>query len=195
MVRIVLERKGDYIVIYFTADTHFYNKEHLQIGHRCFKNWQEKQEYIISQWNDAVSPIDEIYLLGDISDGAGEETNQILSRLNGIKYLVIGNHDFYLNDPVFDQSLYAWARQYHELLTMNQKFVLFHFPIEAWSGYRNDRFHLHGHLHRSEPIYEPIRRYEVGIDAHDGRPVSIEAIWEQLIGFHNANREMPGFEK
>jgi len=181
-------------VIFFTADTHFYNKEHLRIGHRYFGNWQEKQEYIISQWNGVVSPTDEIYLLGDISDGTGEETNQVLSRLNGTKYLIIGNHDFYLDDPDFDQSLYVWARQYHELYTMNQKFVLFHFPLEVWSGYRNDRFHLHGHLHRPAPVYEPIRRYEAGIDAHDGRPVPIDAIWERLTGFHNADRGVPGFE-
>ena len=76
--------------------------------------------------------------------------------------------------------------------TAEEKFVLFHFPIEAWSGYGRDRIHLHGHLHRLEPVCEPIRRYEVGVDAHDGRPVSIDTIWEQTRELHNWNRKLNG---
>ena len=105
---------------------------------------------------------------------------------------MIGNNDRYLEDPAFDPSVYQWCRQYHEINEMGTKFVLFHFPIEVWSGYGKDRIHLHGHLHRSKPIWEPIRRYEVGVDAHDGRPVSIGEIWDAVKDLHNENRIMEG---
>jgi calcineurin-like phosphoesterase family protein len=179
-------------MIYFTSDLHFYYKKSIVVGNREFHSCIEKNEFLIEQWNSVVKPEDEVYLLGDISEGTGIETNEILKRLNGTKYLVIGNNDKYLGDPQFDKSLYVWCKQYYELLTRETKFILFHFPIEAWSGYRKDRIHLHGHLHRLKPTYEPIRRYEVGVDAHDGKPVSIEEIWESIKEFHNENRMMEG---
>ncbi|MFA9378688.1 MAG: metallophosphoesterase [Lachnotalea sp.] len=177
-------------MIYFTSDSHFYCKKQPFVGNRAFASNIEKNEFLMNQWNKTVNPEDEVYLLGDVSDGTGIETNEVLERLNGTKYLVIGNNDKYLDDPNFDTSLYAWYRPYYELHTMNTKFILFHFPIEAWTGYLKDRIHLHGHLHRLSPIYEPIRRYEVGVDAHDGKPVSIEKIWESIKDYHNKNRVM-----
>lgn len=179
-------------MIYFTSDLHFYHASHPRVGRHEFETVEEKNEYLVRRWNDTVGPDDEVYLIGDVSDGTGEETNRILGRLHGKKYLVIGNHDRYLDDPAFQADGYAWARQYHELWYHGEKFVLFHFPIEAWSGYSRDRVHLHGHLHRLEPICEPIRRYEVGVDAHDGKPVSIDEIWEQVKELHNCNRKMNG---
>ncbi|MGN0371493.1 MAG: metallophosphoesterase [Enterocloster sp.] len=180
-------------MIYFISDTHFfYRKSSPHVGRRSFRSREEKNEFLISRWNDTVKTEDEVYILGDFSDGSAEETERILERLKGRKYLVIGNNDHYLEDPSFHSSLFQWTKQYYELHAMDTKFVLFHFPIEAWSGYRNDRVHLHGHVHRPQPVYEPIRRYEVGADAHDGRPVSIEEIWAAVKGFHNFSRRMPG---
>ena len=179
-------------MIYFTSDLHFYHSTMPRVGRWLFGTAEEKNEFLVKQWNDTVEDGDEVYLLGDVSDGSGEETNRILERLKGTKYLVIGNHDRYLDEEAFDTSLYAWTRQYHEMWYREEKFVLFHFPIEAWSGYGRDRIHLHGHLHRLEPICEPIRRYEVGVDAHDGRPVSIDTIWEQTRELHNWNRKVNG---
>ncbi|RDY30040.1 metallophosphoesterase [Lachnotalea glycerini] len=177
-------------MLYFTSDTHFYCKKPPFIGKHLFQSCEEKNEYIIRQWNSVVKPEDEVYLLGDVSDGTGEQTNEILKRLNGTKYLVIGNNDKYLKDSQFDQSLYVWTKQYYELRTLNTKFALFHFPIEVWVGYDNDRAHLHGHLHSLKATREPIRRYEVGVDSHYGKPVSIEEIWESIKDFHNKNDKL-----
>lgn len=173
------------IMIYFTSDLHFYHTKLPAVGQRNFETVEEKHVFLTEQWNKTVKETDEVYLLGDVSDGSGKDTSRILKQLHGKKYLVIGNHDKYLEDPLFDQSIYEWSGPYYELLTMDTKFVLFHYPIEIWSGYGRDRIHLHGHLHRRRPVYEEIRRYEVGVDAHDGKPVSIEEIWEQIKGFHN----------
>lgn len=179
-------------MIYFTSDLHFHYSSDPKVGRRRFTTAEEKNVFLIKQWNATVGTEDEVYLLGDVSDGTGEETNRILGQLNGRKYLVIGNHDKYLDDPVFCPEAYVWTRPYHELWYQEEKYVLFHYPIEVWTGYRNDRIHLHGHLHRLEPICEPIRRYEVGVDSHEGKPVSIETVWEQVKRFHNATRKMNG---
>lgn len=179
-------------MIYVTSDLHFYYASDPKVGKRRFQTAEEKNEFLVRQWNETVGEDDEVYLLGDVSDGNGEETGRILARLNGRKYLIIGNHDKYLDDPAFDPRLYVWTRQYYELRYQGEKFVLFHYPIEAWSGYLKDRIHLHGHLHRLEPVCEPIRRYEVGVDAHDGKPVSIDEVWERVRELHNCNRRVNG---
>lgn len=179
-------------MIYFTSDLHFFNKKALCIGRRAFQNPQERGEFLVEQWNRTVADEDEVYLLGDISNGGGEETAQMLGRLKGRKYLLIGNNDRYLDDPAFDRSAYQWCRQYYELRALDNRFILFHFPIEVWTGYKKDRVHLHGHLHRVKPVWEPIRRYEVGVDAHDGRPVSLEEVWEAVKDLHNMDRKVEG---
>lgn len=181
-------------MIYFTSDTHFYNKKALKIGSKKFASSVKRDDYIIEQWNKVVGDKDEVYLLGDISNGTGAQTNEVLKRLNGTKYLIIGNNDRYLDDPEFDKELFGWCKNYHVLYEMETKFILFHFPIEVWEGYGNDRFHLHGHLHRKKAIHEPIRRYEVGVDAHDARPVSIEEIYKSIKEFHNESRKIQGFD-
>lgn len=178
-------------MIYFTSDTHFYySKSAGKVGTRNFETPEEKNAFLMECWNQTVKPEDEIYILGDVSNGSGAETNEILRQLHGRKYLIVGNNDRYLDDPEFDPGLYEWIKQYYELHEMGTKWVLFHYPIEAWSGYLKDRIHLHGHLHRPRAVYEPIRRYEVGVDAHDGCPVSMEEVWEVLQNLHNSNRRM-----
>lgn len=183
-------------MIYFTADTHFFTSARrglrpstLRVGERVFGSVEERKEFLVSRWNETLRPEDEIYILGDFSDGTADETAALLRRLNGKKYLIIGNNDCYLEDAAFPQGeLFAWVKPYFELSALGTKFVLFHFPIEVWSGYLKDSAHLHGHTHRRVPMIEPIRRYEVGVDSHDGRPVSIDEIWRAVEPMHNENR-------
>ena len=182
-------------MIYFTSDQHFFLTKHARegfwVGERTFHTAASRDAFLLARWNETVSPEDEVYVLGDFSEGDGARTDEILARLHGKKYLLIGNNDPYLADPAFPRERFVWCRHYYELHALDTKFVLFHFPIEAWSGYAKDRVHLHGHLHRHRPIYEPIRRYEVGVEAHDGRPVSLETVWKVVEPLHNANRTMP----
>ena len=105
-------------VIYFTSDLHFFNRKALSVGQRVFGSAQERQEFLVQQWNGTVGPEDEVYLLGDSSDGGGEETGRLLGSLNGRKYLLIGNNERYLEDPAFDVSVFQWRRQYFELKAM-----------------------------------------------------------------------------
>lgn len=180
-------------MIYFTSDTHFFcRKGKPRVGNIQFPNTEDKNSYLAERWNERVREEDSVYILGDFSNGSAEETNEILRALKGKKYLIIGNNDAYLEEPDFKKEYFVWAKHYHEMHELGTKWVLFHFPLESWSGYGKDRIHLHGHLHRTRPVYEEIRRYEVGVDAHKGYPVSMEEIWESIKDFHNLSRRMPG---
>lgn len=92
---------------YYISDLHFFHDNmNTKMDKRGFESVEAMNEYMISQWNKKVRKDDEVVILGDLSIEKGEKTNEILRRLNGRKYLVVGNHDRYLKDKAFDKSLF-----------------------------------------------------------------------------------------
>lgn len=81
-------------MIYFIADTHFNHENIIKYRNRPFKNSQEMNEYIIKKWNSIVKENDIVYHLGVVGFGTTEMLKDIVGRLNGIKILLRGNHDF-----------------------------------------------------------------------------------------------------
>lgn len=76
--------------LFFTSDTHFNDPEIIKYCNRPFKSVGEMNEILIENWNKKVGVCDYVFHLGDF--GIGNWT-PILDRLNGIIYLMIGNHD------------------------------------------------------------------------------------------------------
>ena len=121
--------------------------------------------------------------MGDVTMEGPGKAFAMLSQLKGIKYLIRGNHDCFVDNEVWNQYswVFRWVKDYHELVWNNQKFVLFHYPIAEWAGYFKGSIHLHGHQHNM-PAYNRqqaeagLRRYDVGVDAHGFKPISVEAI-------------------
>lgn len=176
-------------MIYFISDTHFCHSNIIHLSRRPFMDVNEMNRTLIRNWNSYVSARDEIYILGDfMHKGSAEEANAILKKLNGIKYLVRGNHDKFVDDEAFERSAFAWIKDYHVLHYNKRKFVLFHYPILEWDGYFGDAVHLYGHVHNS--VKEPSqaarlavlgnRAYNVGVDVNDYFPVSIDSILKRI---------------
>lgn len=140
---------------YYIADSHFFHEGmNNEMDKRGFSSVEEMNEYMINQWNSRVNKRDDVIILGDFSVGKGEETNEILKRLHGQKYLIEGNHDKFLNDKKFDRSLLKWIKPYEELKDNKRKVVLSHYPIMCYNGqYRVGgegdprAYMLYGHVH------------------------------------------------
>lgn len=140
---------------YYIADLHFFHANlNQRMDMRGFASGEEMNAYMIRQWNQKVRKQDEVVILGDFSFGKGEETADILCSLHGKKYLIQGNHDHYLKDRKFDQSLYEWIKPYAELNDNNRKVILCHYPVFCYHGqYRMTRqgkpksYMLYGHVH------------------------------------------------
>ena len=81
---------------YFLADTHFGDERIRRYENRPFESTAQMDSVLIQRWNDTVSTEDEVYILGDF--GAEGYEADILSRLNGRKILVKGNHDTKANE-------------------------------------------------------------------------------------------------
>ena len=50
-------------MIYFTADLHFYHDKIIKHTGRPFHNSDEMDRVLIHNWNNAIKPDDEVYIL------------------------------------------------------------------------------------------------------------------------------------
>ena len=84
--------------IWFISDTHFCDEDIMRfepILPDGVHTRTDLDEYIIERWNSVVRPEDVVYHLGDVGKFSSEEdAEQIIKRLNGDKYLIMGNHDY-----------------------------------------------------------------------------------------------------
>lgn len=143
---------------YYIADLHFFHENmNTKMDCRGFANIEEMNEYMIRKWNEKVRHNDEVVILGDLSWGKAEETNELLRKLKGKLYLIKGNHDYYLNDKKFDSTRFEWIKSYEELQDHKRKVVLCHYPLMCYNGqYRLDEdgnpktYMLYGHVHDTQ---------------------------------------------
>lgn len=77
---------------FYISDLHLGHEKAIKFDERPFKDLQEMQEIIISNWNNAVGSTDDVYILGDMFWN-NNEAPEVLGALNGNKFLVLGNHD------------------------------------------------------------------------------------------------------
>ena len=80
--------------IYFTSDTHFSHEAIIKYCCRPFKTVEKMDEALVKNWNEVVPEDGIVFHLGDVGFGQPKYINDILRRLNGKIYLVIGNHDW-----------------------------------------------------------------------------------------------------
>ena len=140
---------------YYIADLHFFHDAlNRQMDCRGFANAEEMNAYMLKKWNGKVRPEDEVVILGDLSWGKAEETNELLKKLNGKLYLIQGNHDRFGKNKAYDASRFMWIKPYEELHDKKRKVVLCHYPILCYNGqYRTDdqgnprSYMLYGHVH------------------------------------------------
>ena len=188
-------------MIWFTADTHFEHANIVLHLNRPFRlkdsvedgkwiSYEMKQkcadlmsEAIITNWNNVVKPSDSVYILGDFiwltcnKTKGREKVKSYLSRLNGKKYLIQGNHDefkYYRNTNI------AYLGPYFELHFSHRLFVLSHYPFQSWNKQNYGSIHLHGHSHgHLEPHIA--NRFDVGVDPMQFKPISITTIMEAAL--------------
>lgn len=135
---------------YFIADTHFGHKNALSFDNRPFKDIEEHDNTLIKNWNHAVGIDDDVWILGDISWYNATKSIEIVKNLNGVKHLIVGNHDKKLLRNREFQSLFVEIVDYKELsLSDGKGIVLSHYPIPCFNHHYYGWHHLFGHVHNS----------------------------------------------
>lgn len=160
--------------VFFTSDPHFYHKRVIEYSKRPFSSVEDMNEKLIERWNSKVRPKDPVWLLGDVIFGGASKLAPIAERLNGEIHVVLGNHDpFRLMANTFTSVQF-----YKELRFENQHLVLMHYPIESWNSMHHGSIHLHGHTHGNSKL--TYNRMDVGLDANNWYPVSLEEVLEKI---------------
>ncbi len=179
---------------HFTSDTHFGHANVIKYSKRPFKSVEEMDEALIANWNAKVLPTDEVYHTGDFAFAQADRVNQILLRLNGVKYFIFGNHDAVIQKDRELQKHFVWCRHYHELSIPNGekyplKIVLHHFPILEWNKAHHGAMHLHGHTHGNCKYPWPkagpngvvgARILDIGTDVQNYSPISLDEVIKML---------------
>lgn len=139
-------------MIYYIADLHLcHSNINDKLDKRGFENVEEMNKFIIQQWNSKVKKDDEVIILGDLSWAKGNQTNELLRKLNGIKCLIRGNHDKnYLNDSNFDRSLFKWVKDKAELSDNGRRVVCSHYPEIFYNGQYRGAYMMYGHIHNTQ---------------------------------------------
>lgn len=108
---------------------------------------------IIDAWNSVVKPKDIVWFLGDLCLTAKEQITAIVSKLNGRKRMIRGNHDNWPDD--FYRSIgFEYVSKYPVVL--KQKIVLSHIPFPRELCANSDMFFVYGHTHSNESGLEDL---------------------------------------
>ncbi len=135
--------------IWMLSDHHLFHDNILKFKkadgspYRPFSSIEEMHETIIERHNALVKPEDHFYFGGDVTFKLGGEFQHLMSRLNGKKRLIVGNHEKYLTYKEFInkfEKIMLW-RGFRE-----QGFVLGHMPLKE-GHFRDGNWNAHGHTH------------------------------------------------
>ena len=166
------------IETYFISDTHFGHSNLLRLvaarGDR-FKSIEEHDAALEEAWNETVRPQDEVFHLGDLAFMNRRKLGALLKRLNGKKFLLMGNHDklpsaFYAQHFKVLRQPFPWGRDV----------VLTHAPIHSMCLGGHWKKNIHGHIHESRVRrnYCLDNRYiNVSVEQIDFKPVNADVLF------------------
>ncbi len=171
---------------YFIADTHFGHANILSLCKRPFSSIEEMDEAIINAWNRKVKKkADVVYVVGDLVWEKGDAI-KYLSRLNGKKILITGNHDAKWLKKIDGEKYFEKITPFIEIRCGNHDVTLCHYPMLEWKGCRKIGskklgYHIHGHVHnryaeRYKSLYTTPHCLNAGVDINGFAPVSFEEL-------------------
>lgn len=166
--------------------------EHFALGDATVQipDVDAMNQAILDNYNSVVSPIDEVWFVGDVVMGTFSVNIEFMRRFHGRKFLVPGNHD---RCHKMSPKWAKWQPSYEAVgftVLPSQMMVdlageavkVCHFPYtgdsqgeDRYSGLRPDdegHWLIHGHTHSDQRVDREHRMLHVGVDAWDLTPVS-----------------------
>lgn len=167
--------------IFYIGDTHFGHSNILKFSRNEFIDSDKSREQcvedmnnaLVDAWNSRVNKKDVVWHLGDVAFGANNL--QYLSQCNGIKYLVMGNHDTY--NIKFYQQYFSKIRG----MCFCKDRVMSHMPVHPRQiGYRV-KYNIHGHIHAKEQRINDSRYLCANVDT---LPTYAPVTFEELLEYN-----------
>ncbi len=209
-----LARKYPDRKVFVISDQHFDHKN--IIGHTRSElfnstdldlSLRTMNDYIISNHNEVVGEDDIVIMLGDFSFKVGSERlAELVSKLNGHKFLIMGNHevstkpDIYLRAGFEDVFLFPvkFNGDYYSHYPLNASVesnehpntILYKFLCEE---FRNSDSGINFHGHQHTLINNGEREKNVACEQVDYRPILVGRT-KSYLGYNNNNKPFLGEE-
>lgn len=168
---------------FFISDTHFFHSNILKFTDsqgkktRPWDTLDDMHEYMVKKWNSVVKNNDNVYHLGDVTFKYDKDFNNLMSRLNGRKRLILGNHD-----KIKGTNLLQWFEKVELWKGFKEyNFTAVHIPLMLQS-LRDGAYCVHGHVHQNSlnnPNY-----INVSVEVRDYTPVHIDQIAKEIKAAH-----------
>ncbi len=130
----------------FIADLHL---SHTNMAtRRGFSTVEEHDEHIIERWNSVVHKRDVTYILGDVTMEKSAPY-ALLNRLNGLKHVVLGNHDRRQDVKKLLEYVESVAG-----MIQYKGVILTHAPIHIRELEYRFKYNVHGHIHNNQVMKE-----------------------------------------
>lgn len=176
---------------YFIADAHLGHAGIIPYCRRPFSSVGEQDALILKNWNETVTPEDDVYIIGDLMVPTEAGPAHYLEQLNGRLHLLIGNHD----EEWYDESYRHYFVEVADALTVTldgRRVYLCHYPTPDFVG----DLHIFGHMHanhRDGDFHKLLaaRRFALNaaVELNDYRPVTVEEMIDSNARFIAALRE------
>lgn len=164
--QVLRNSKKTFEATYFTSDTHFSAQRTLELSYRPFRNVEEMDLQLISNWNKRVTMNDYVVHLGDFGNP------DVVKLLNFKKmYFLSGNYerrDHSIVDRLLeDKRVILIDNQNPDIQVCGKKYHVCHEPL---NGNGEDKFYLFGHIHRLQMVKR--NGINVSMDANRFTPMS-----------------------
>ena len=172
--------------IYLTSDLHFGHDREFIWKVRGYNSVEHMNTRQVEKWNAIVDSDDDVYVLGDIMLGTTDNIRYV-SQLNGRLHIVFGNHDTTTRENLYKElpNVVEIAEIGIRLNYKKYHFVLTHYPMFTGNlekeSLKQMSLNLYGHTHQITNFYNDMPfMYHVGVDSHNGYPVLIDDIIDEM---------------
>lgn len=166
---------------WLTSDQHFYHKNIIKYCNRPFASVDEMNAAIVENYNKLVSKDDVVLFLGDFAFIGLEKIRELVEQLNGQKFIILGNHD---KKATIEKSGLTILPRPYKIEYDNSTVWFDHYPYKDASS-RHESYGIedcgdwifHGHVHEKWLVKG--RQINVGVDAHEFRPIRFSEICQR----------------
>lgn len=134
------------------SDTHFYHDNIVKYCNRMeHTGGRHHHAYMVDKWNSVVGDTDKVLHLGDLTMVNHRTKQQFLwdiaPRLNGDKYLILGNHDSPKHLEFYTEAGFKVIAPF----TMPYKGIRVSFDHYPWKPkeFNQGEVRVHGHIHNN----------------------------------------------
>lgn len=157
--------------VWVWSDQHFGHNNIINYCNRPYPNAKSMNECLIGNYQNLVKPDDTCIWVGDVGFMNDNEINDILSKMNGYKILIIGNHDFH-HHKLRNLNFHEVHLLYHlRIEDDNLDLVFTHYPM---NNLPTPAINIHGHVHDHDTGLN--QQINVSVESIGYKPVNLKTL-------------------